>query len=206
MSCKEYELPKLDFEYGALEPFINKEIMELHYSKHHQAYVTNLNLALKELEIALESNDLNKILSLQSAIKFNGGGHLNHSLFWKMLAPKSSGGGICPEGKLKVALEKRWGSLQNFQDKFNAFVAPLQGSGWGWLGYSSISQDLVFHHTYNQDALQATTGIIPILGIDVWEHAYYLQYKNVRLAYLKQIWNVINWDYCSKVYEELLNN
>lgn len=204
MSYKEYQLPQLGFKYHELEPFISAEIMELHYTKHHKGYVSNLNVALKELDEAGAKDDMNKIVSLQSAIKFNGGGHINHSLFWKMLAPQASGGGTCPEGNLKRVLEQRWGSLQNFQEKFNAFLAPLQGSGWGWLGYSPLSQSLVFHHTHNQDPLEPITGLIPILGIDVWEHAYYLQYKNVRMEYLKQIWNVINWNYCSYIYDNLL--
>lgn len=206
MSHKEYKLPLLGFNYSELEPFISAEIMELHYTKHHKGYVSNLNTALKELDEANNLDDINKIISLQSSIKFNGGGHINHSLFWKMLAPKSIGGGAFPDGKLKSALETRWGSLEKFQDKFNAFLAPLQGSGWGWLGYSPISKGLIFHHTYNQDPLEPTTGLLPILGIDVWEHAYYLQYKNMRIDYLKQIWNVINWTYCSNIYDDLLKN
>lgn len=189
-------LPKLPYDYDALEPVISKEIMELHHSKHHNAYVTNLNKALESYANA----DLDQQIALQSAIRFNGGGHINHSIFWTNLAPQSQGGGEPPAGELADAIKKRWGSLDNFIEAFNGQAGPLQGSGWCWLGFNKKSQQLVIQNCSNQDPLYATTGLIPLLGVDVWEHAYYLQYKNVRPDYLKNIWKVVNWANVSERY------
>jgi len=192
-----YELPKLPYDYDALEPVISKEIMELHHQKHHNAYVTNLNKALESYKTA----DLDQQIALQAAIRFNGGGHINHSIFWTNLAPKNQGGGELPKGELAEQIKQRWGSLESFIEVFNGQAAPLQGSGWCWLGYSKTSRQLVIHTCNNQDPLFATTGLVPLLGIDVWEHAYYLQYKNVRLDYLKNIWQVVNWANVAERYE-----
>lgn len=189
---KKYELPALHYELDALEPVISGEIMKLHYEKHHQGYVNNLNAALEKYEAAEKSGDLAAMISLQSAIKFNGGGHLNHSIFWTNLAPKSAGGGELPTGELADAINKEWGSLDDFIANFNAVTGPIQGSGWGWLGFNKAKKRLEIATCTNQDPL-ITKGLIPLLGIDVWEHAYYLQYKNVRPDYLKAIWSVVNW-------------
>ncbi|KDD73082.1 Iron/manganese superoxide dismutase [Helicosporidium sp. ATCC 50920] len=184
-------LPDLPFDYGALQPVISGEIMELHHKKHHQAYVTNLNKALEQSQEASNKNDLGGQIALQSAIKFNGGGHLNHSIFWKnLISPKDF---VPPSAELKADLEAAFGSVESFISQFNAAAAGVQGSGWGWLGYNKSVQKLVIATTANQDPLQPTTGIVPLLGIDVWEHAYYLQYKNVRPDYLKEVWKVVNW-------------
>lgn len=187
-----YTLPDLPYEYDALEPFISSEIMRLHHSKHHQAYVNNLNVALEKFETASAKRDVAAMIALQGAIKFNGGGHVNHSIFWTNLAPKGKGGGQAPTGDLANAINEQWGSLENFIEKFNATAGPVQGSGWGWLGFNPTSNRLEIVACPNQDPL-SVLGLVPLLGIDVWEHAYYLQYKNARPEYLKQIWEVVNW-------------
>ncbi|KAF8940393.1 Superoxide dismutase [Mn], mitochondrial [Dissophora ornata] len=186
-----HTLPALPYAYNALEPYISKEIMEVHHSKHHQAYVNGLNAAEEKLGSAFNSSDVNDEIALQSAIKFNGGGHINHTIFWENLAPKGHGGK--PTGELLSEIEKTWGSLDKFIEKFNAQTAAVQGSGWGWLAYNKDFKRLEIATTANQDPLKPTTGLIPLLGIDVWEHAYYLQYKNVRPDYLKAVWEVVNW-------------
>jgi len=198
-----YQIPKLPYSFDALEPVISKEIMELHYEKHHKTYVANLNAALEKYVEAEKKQDLQQMVALQSAIKFNGGGHINHSIFWTNLCPQSQGGGELPLGNLAQAIEKQFGSLDSLIEKFNALAAPIQGSGWGWLGLHPQTKKLVLVACSNQDPL-STQGLIPLLGIDVWEHAYYLQYKNVRLDYLKNIWKVVNWKNVSERYEAAL--
>ncbi|XP_007126081.1 superoxide dismutase [Mn], mitochondrial isoform X1 [Physeter macrocephalus] len=186
-----HSLPDLPYDYGALEPHINAQIMQLHHSKHHAAYVNNLNIAEEKYREALEKGDVTAQVALQPAIKFNGGGHINHSIFWTNLSP--NGGGE-PEGELLEAIKRDFGSFKNFKEKLTTVSVGVQGSGWGWLGFSKEQGRLQIAACSNQDPLQGTTGLIPLLGIDVWEHAYYLQYKNVRPDYLKAIWNVISWE------------
>jgi len=164
------KLPDLPFDFGALEPVISAEIMTLHYTKHHQAYVTNGNLALEKLQEAQHKGDVSGIISMQQAIKFNCGGHLNHSIFWKNLAPANKGGGELPTGELKTLIETQYGSLDALQTTMSAATVGVQGSGWGWLGYDKTAKKLTVTTTANQDPLQATTGLVPLLGIDVWEH------------------------------------
>ena len=185
---QEYKLPDLDYDFGALAPVISGEIMELHYTKHHQGYVTNFNTALAKYEAAGVEGKMEQL----GPLKFNGGGHINHSLFWTNLAPVAKGGGEPPAGPLKHLIEETWGSLESFIEKFNTMTVGIQGSGWGWLGLNPVTKRLCIHTTANQDPL-CTMGLIPLLGVDVWEHAYYLQYKNVRGEYLKNIWKVIDW-------------
>jgi superoxide dismutase, Fe-Mn family len=187
------KLPDLSWDYGELEPVISSEIMTLHYTKHHQAYVTNGNIALEKLEEAKNKNDNAAILALQPALKFNVGGHINHSIFWKNLASPTKGGGELGDGELRKKIESQWGNVDALQTQLSAATVGVQGSGWGWLGYDKATDRLVVTTTPNQDPLQPSTGLIPLLGIDVWEHAYYLQYKNVRPDYVKEIWKVINW-------------
>lgn len=189
---EQFQLPSLTYELDALEPVISKEIMNLHYNKHHKAYVDNLNKALEQYEKLESESDIAAQIALQAAIKFNGGGHINHSIFWTNLAPKGKGGGGAPTGELATAIDQEFGSFQNFVEQFNTKTAAIQGSGWGWLGYNKAKKRLEIVTCDNQDPL-STKGLIPLLGIDVWEHAYYLQYKNVRLDYLKSIWDVVNW-------------
>ncbi|KAI3994190.1 hypothetical protein MKX01_012447 [Papaver californicum] len=200
-----FSLPDLDYDYGALEPAISGEIMKIHHQKHHQAYITNYNKALEQLTEATAKGDTSTVVKLQSAIKFNGGGHVNHSIFWKNLTPVSEGGGELPKGSLASAIDTHFGSFEKLVQKANAEGAALQGSGWVWLGLDKELKKLVVETTANQDPL-VTKGanLVPLLGIDVWEHAYYLQYKNVRPDYLKNIWKVINWKYATEVYEKSL--
>lgn len=189
---KKFELPKLPYALDALEPVINAEIMNLHYNKHHNAYVTNLNLALEKYEEAEKKGDIDAQISLQPQIRFNGGGHINHSIFWSNLAPKNEGGGEPPKGEFAAFLQKQFGSLDQFIQEFSAQTVAIQGSGWGWLAFNPKKKRLEILTCQNQDPLSAT-GLVPLLGIDVWEHAYYLQYKNVRADYVKAIWQIVNW-------------
>ncbi|XP_045127929.1 superoxide dismutase [Mn], mitochondrial-like [Portunus trituberculatus] len=188
--CRQkHTLPDLPYDYGALEPTISAEIMQLHHSKHHQTYINNLNVAEEKLAEAKEKGDVSTIISLAPALKFNGGGHINHSIFWQNLSPD----GGEPEGELLDAINRDFGSVENMKNQLSAQTVAVQGSGWGWLGYNKQKRALQIATCPNQDPLEATTGLVPLFGIDVWEHAYYLQYKNVRPDYVKAIWNVANW-------------
>lgn len=200
---QQYQLPVLSYGLSDLEPVISAAIMDLHYNKHHAAYVANLNKALEQFAEAEQKNDVAGMVALQSAIKFNGGGHVNHSIFWTNLVPKNKGGGVPPEGALAKAIENEFGSLQKFIDHFTAKTVAIQGSGWGWLGFNKATSHLEIVTCDNQDPL-STKGLIPLLGIDVWEHAYYLQYKNVRADYVKAIWGIINWKNVSERYQVAL--
>ena len=192
-----HALPDLGYDYGALEPHISAEIMELHYSKHHATYVNNLNIAEEKYAEAQERGDLTAALALQPALKFNGGGHINHTIFWNNLSP--NGGGE-PQGELMEAIKRDFGSFDQMKEQLNTASVGVQGSGWGWLGYCKNHQGLRVATCANQDPLEPTTGLVPLFGIDVWEHAYYLQYKNVRPDYVKSIYNVANWDDVSERY------
>lgn len=194
-----YTLPALPYAYDALEPILSKEIMILHHQKHHQAYVNNLNAALEKYEKAATEEDLSAMISLQPLIQFNGGGHINHEFFWNSLAPMKNGGGELPNGELLKSINKEWGSLNLFIENFNSIAAPIQGSGWCWLGFCKRRKQLVIESCQNHELL-ITKNIIPLLCIDVWEHAYYLQYKNVRTDYLKSIWSVVNWQNVNNLY------
>ncbi|KAJ3806845.1 Mn superoxide dismutase [Lentinula lateritia] len=187
-----HTLPELPYAYNALEPFISEEIMTLHHQKHHQTYVNGLNAAE---ELYAKSPSVKEQITLHAALKFNGGGHINHTLFWKNLAPASGDGGKLTDGPLKTAIESDFGSVDNFKKVFSAKTAAIQGSGWGWLGYNSDTKKLEIVTTANQDPLLSHT---PLIGIDIWEHAFYLQYKNVKPDYLNAIWNVINFKEAEK--------
>ncbi|KAL3829023.1 hypothetical protein ACJIZ3_017825 [Penstemon smallii] len=202
-SVQTLSLPDLPYDYGALEPAISGEIMRLHHQKHHQAYVTNYNKALEQLDSAISKADASAVVKLQSTIKFNGGGHINHSIFWKNLAPVNEGGGDPPKGSLSNAIEKQFGSLEVLVQKINSEGAALQGSGWVWLALDKEFKRLLVETTANQDPIVTKgSALLPLLGVDVWEHAYYLQYKNVKPDYLKNIWKVMNWNYATQVYEK----
>lgn len=188
-----FKLPDLGYHFNALEPFISAEIMEIHYTKHHQAYVTNLNTALEKAQDAEQRGDLTALIQLQQAIRFNGGGHVNHSIFWTNLKPQKEGGGHIHQGPLLAQIEKDFLSFDHFKDKMTQMALAHQGSGWVWLGYDKAHKRLVLASCLNQDPL-SLVGLVPLLGIDVWEHAYYLQYKNVRLEYIKNIWNIVNYN------------
>jgi Fe-Mn family superoxide dismutase len=189
-----FELPKLGYEYAALEPHIDARTMEIHYTKHHQAYVTNLNNALTGTE--WENRSLEEILSgvskLPVAVRNNGGGHFNHTLFWTVMAPNAGG---LPQGKLSDALNRYFGSFDKFKEQFANAGMTRFGSGWAWL--VKVGNELKISSTPNQDnPLMDIADVkgIPILGVDVWEHAYYLKYQNRRNEYLAAFWNVVNWD------------
>ncbi len=195
------DLPELGYDFAALEPHISAAIMELHYSKHHAAYVAGYNAAMEKYLAAEKVGDIAGMVALQAALKFHGGGHVNHTIFWKSLAPAGKGGGGEPSGALAEAIQKQFGSFSKFKEKLNALSLGIQGSGWGWLGYNKADGVLALTACSNQDPL-STQGLIPLLGIDVWEHAYYLQYMNQRAKYLEQIWHVICW----KTIEERFND
>lgn len=192
MKNEPVKTPDLPYDYNALEPVISAEIMELHYTKHHKGYVTNLNAALDKYVDAEAKQDIASMIALQSAIKFNGGGHVNHSIFWTILTPVSGAGHLNPQSHLAKAIEKDFQSFDLFKERLSAAATLIQGSGWGWLGYNKGTKKLEIATCANQDPLSCQ-ALIPILGIDVWEHAYYLQYKNVRAEYVKAIWQVFNW-------------
>ncbi|CAH1970847.1 unnamed protein product [Acanthoscelides obtectus] len=186
---QKHTLPDLPYDYAALEPIISRDIMNLHHSKHHQTYVTNLNAAEEKIKLATEKGDVSTAISLMPALKFNGGGHLNHSIFWQNLSPSRTE----PSEGLCKAIQASFGSMDNMKKQLSAQTVAIQGSGWGWLGYDKSSGVIKIITCANQDPLQATTGLVPILGIDVWEHAYYLQYKNMRADYVNAIFDIINW-------------
>lgn len=184
-------LPDLPYDYGALEPHISGKIMELHHAKHHQTYVNGLNSALDSIADAESRGDFTAAASVAPLLNFHGGGHLNHSLFWENLAPAKRDGGGEPEGNLSKAIEEDFSSFNNFKKQMNTALAGIQGSGWAWLVKDKTSGTLGLVTRANQDPV--TGSLAPLLGIDAWEHAYYLQYENRKAEYFEAIWNVINW-------------
>ncbi|MBI3639832.1 MAG: superoxide dismutase [Thaumarchaeota archaeon] len=193
-----YELPKLPYAYDALEPHIDSKTMEIHYTKHHQAYTNGLNTALESLGSELQNMELTKLLSsldkvpenVRGAVNFHGGGYDNHTLFWNNM--KQNGGGT-PGGKVSDAIKSVFGSFDAFKEKFSKDTGAIQGSGWGWLAYNPATKKVEFTTMPNQTSPR-TKGLIPLLGLDVWEHAYYLKYQNKRPDYIAAWWNVVNWD------------
>lgn len=198
-----FELPELPYAYDALEPTIDKETMNIHHTKHHNTYVTNLNNALEGHE-DLQSKSLEDLLTnldslpagIQTAVRNNGGGHANHSLFWKTMSPNGGGN---PTGELADKINEKFGSFDKFKEEFQASAAGRFGSGWAWLVVNN--GELEVTSTANQDN-PIMEGKTPLLGLDVWEHAYYLNYQNRRPDYAAEFWNVVNWDEVSKNYEE----
>ena len=185
-----YELPDLPYDYDALEPHISGEIMQLHHDKHHATYVAGANTALEKLEKAREEGaDANEIRALSKNLAFNLGGHTNHSIFWKNLSP--NGGGE-PTGELAEAINRDFGSFEKFKDHFSAAATGLQGSGWAVLGYDHIAGRLIIEQLTDQQG-NVSVDFTPLLMLDMWEHAFYLQYKNVKADYVKAFWNVVNW-------------
>jgi superoxide dismutase, Fe-Mn family len=197
-SMTQYELPKMPYAYDALEPHIDAKTMEIHHTKHHQAYTTKLNDALGKCSSDVQNKDILDILSnlnqvpseLKSAINFNGGGYDNHKLFWNNMKP--NGGGE-PGGAVADAINASFGSFADFKEKFSSTTAVIQGSGWGWLVYNPSSSKVEYVAMSNQDSPR-TKGLVPLLGLDVWEHAYYLNYQNKRPDYIAAWWNVVNWE------------
>ncbi|CCH43980.1 Superoxide dismutase [Mn], mitochondrial [Wickerhamomyces ciferrii] len=184
-------LPDLDYDYGALEPHISGQINELHHKKHHQTYVNGYNTAIEQAAEAAAKDDILKSIELTQHIKFHGGGIRNHNLFWKNLAPTSQGGGELPTGALASKINDQYGSIDKLIGLTNTKLAGVQGSGWAFIAKNNENGAIEVVQTYNQDTL--TSKYTPLIAIDAWEHAYYLEYQNVKADYFKAIWNVINW-------------
>ena len=195
------ELPKLDYEYNALEPHIDARTMEIHHTKHHQGYIDKLNKALEGSDLADKDvdeilKDLNSVPEdIQTVVRNNGGGHSNHSLFWKVLSP--NGGGE-PAGKLLEVINAKFGSFDKFKEEFSNAAGTRFGSGWAWLVVNDGELEIM--STANQDS-PLSEGKTPILGLDVWEHAYYLNYQNKRPDYIAAFWNIVNWEEVGKRLE-----
>ena len=195
-------LPSLPYAYDALEPYIDQETMKIHHTKHHQAYVNNLNAAL-EAYPDLQKESVEELIShldllpenIRTAVRNNGGGHANHSLFWQLLSP--SGGGV-PNGVVAKVINQKFGSFDKFKEEFNKAAATRFGSGWAWLVLNK--GELEVYSTANQDS-PLMEGKIPLLGLDVWEHAYYLHYQNRRPEYIDAFWNIVNWNHVEKLYQ-----
>lgn len=197
-----FELPKLPYDYTALDAVIDEQTMHLHHEKHHGAYVTNLNNALKDhpelASLSLEAllKDLNRVPeAIRTAVRNNGGGHANHSMFWNIMSPK---GGGSPSGALGKAIDEQFGGFDAFRAKFNDAGVKRFGSGWAWLVLKGGKLDVV--STANQDN-PIMEGAYPVMGNDVWEHAYYLRYQNRRAEYLDKWWNLVNWEEVARRYE-----
>ena len=178
------------YDYSALEPHISAEIMELHHSKHHQAYVDGANQALEKLAAARESGDFATVPMLEKNLAFNLGGHTNHSVFWKNMSPD---GGDRPTGDVASLIDEHFGSFDGFKGQFEAAGTTVQGSGWAVLAWDSIGQKPLIFQLWDQQG-NVPLGLTPLLMLDMWEHAFYLQYKNVKADYVKAWWNVVNWD------------
>jgi superoxide dismutase, Fe-Mn family len=191
-----FTLPELQYPTDALEPFVDKMTMEIHHGKHHGTYVTNLNKALESapqlggasIEELLANGCASAPEAIRTAVRNNGGGHINHSMFWKIMAPKAGGQ---PGGKLAEAIKSVFGTFDTFKEKFGAAAMGRFGSGWAWLAKDSAGK-LEIYSTANQDS-PLMEGKFPVMGIDVWEHAYYLKYQNRRAEYVAAWWNVVNW-------------
>ncbi|GAP64160.1 MAG: superoxide dismutase [Ardenticatenia bacterium] len=197
-----HELPALPYAYDALEPYIDARTMEIHHTKHHQGYVNNLNKAL-EAYPHLQDKSVEELLrniesvpeDIRTAVRNNGGGHANHSLFWTIMAPNAGG---APSGELAAAIDAAFGSFDAFKEAFSKAAATRFGSGWAWLVVTAFGE-LKVYSTPNQDS-PYMFGHTPILGLDVWEHAYYLNYQNRRGDYIGNWWNVVNWDKVAEYY------
>jgi len=210
-----YELPKLAYAYDALEPHIDARTMEIHHTKHHQAYVTNLNNALASAGITGPDcmckllGDLSQYPeNIRAAVRNNGGGHANHKLFWKLIGPRPAGATAAPKGKLAEAIDATFGGFDKFKEEFGKAAATRFGSGWAWLVLTPAGT-LAIGSTANQDSPlmgKAVAGLEgkPVLGLDVWEHAYYLRYQNRRPDYVAAFWNVVNWDFVEERHGRLM--
>jgi Fe-Mn family superoxide dismutase len=199
----QFVLPELPYALKALEPHIDAQTMELHHGKHHQNYVTGANRALSQLADIREGGDAGLVRQWARELSFHVGGHINHCLFWKMLAPAGKGGGGKPEGALADAIERDFGGFDKFAAHFKANALQVESNGWGWLLVEPMSKRLmIVQMTSQQD--RWLTGAKPVLGIDVWEHAYYLKYQNKRSDYIDAFMNVINWPFASKLYDDAI--
>lgn len=186
---KPYELPDLDYDYGALEPHYSARVLELHHSKHHAGYVKGVNATLDKLAAAREAGDLSTLVGLEKTLAFNLSGHVLHTLFWKNLSP--SGGGR-PEGELAAAIDEHFGGYDAFHAQMSEAVGTVQGSGWGALSWEPMGERLYIEQVYDHQGNVGQSGV-PLLVIDAWEHAFYLQYENRKAEYVEAIWNVVDW-------------
>ena len=186
---KPYSLPALDYDYSALEPYYSARMLELHHDKHHKAYVDGVNTTLEKLAGTRESGDLSSIVGLEKTLAFNLSGHVLHSIFWKNLSPS---GGHTPDGELAAAINEFFGSFDKFKKQLTQATATVQGSGWGALSWEPLGERLFTEQIYDHQGNTGQGGV-PLLVIDAWEHAYYLQYENRRPEYVDAIWNVIDW-------------
>ncbi|MDR2748833.1 MAG: superoxide dismutase [Bifidobacteriaceae bacterium] len=193
-----YELPELPYDYSDLEPYISGAIMELHHDKHHNAYVAGANQSLEQLEDARQKDDFGKINQLSKNYAFNFAGHVNHSLFWDNMAPT----GQEAHGELLEAIRDQFGSLEIFKKQFSAVAAGVQGAGWAVLVWDALAKRLQIVQLFDHQANLALS-LTPILLLDVWEHAYYLDYKNVRGDYINAWWNIINWEDANKRFTKV---
>lgn len=197
----EYTLPPLPYAYDALEPHIDAETMRIHHDRHHAGYVRGANTALSRLaEIRDGSGDASLIQHWERQLAFHASGHINHSIFWATMAPAGDGVGGRPSGALGHAIDRDFGSFEKFETHFKAAAASVEGAGWGWLVFEPVSRRLRVTQTMNQqnDGVQ---GAVPLLGVDVWEHAYYLRYQNRRGEYISAFMNVVNWPAVAVMYE-----
>jgi Fe-Mn family superoxide dismutase len=185
-----YSLPDLPYDYAALEPAITGEILELHHSKHHAAYVKGANDTLEQLEEARAKEQYGSLVGLEKTLAFNLSGHVLHSIFWDNLSPD---GGDRPEGELAAAIDEHFGSFEAFQKQLTLATQTVQGSGWGVLGWEPTGKKLVVQQVYDHHG-NVGIGSTPLLVFDAWEHAYYLQYKNVRPDYVAELWSLVNWN------------
>jgi Fe-Mn family superoxide dismutase len=185
-----YTLPELPYDYAALEPHISARIMELHHSKHHAAYVAGANAALEQMAEARSTNSFGAINKLEKDLAFHLGGHINHSIFWTNLSADGHDG---PTGELAAAIDEFFGSFDAFKAHFSAASLGIQGSGWGILSWDPVGARLIIQQLFDQQANTAQ-GTIPLLQLDMWEHAFYLDYQNVKADYVAAFWNIINWE------------
>ncbi|MBF4582650.1 superoxide dismutase [Curtobacterium sp. VKM Ac-2865] len=185
----EYTLPELPYDYAALEPHISGKIMQLHHDKHHQAYVTGANTALQQLGEARESGNFGAVNKLEKDLAFHLGGHVNHSIFWTNLGPDTK----VPEGELAAAIDEFFGSFETFKAQFAAVANGIQGSGWSVLAWDTVGQKLTTFQLFDQQA-NVPLGVVPIFMLDMWEHAFYLDYLNVKADYVKAVWNIVDWE------------
>lgn len=197
-----YSLPELSYDYSALEPHISARIMELHHSKHHKAYVDGANNSLAQMVEARESGNFANINRLEKDLAFHLGGHVNHSIFWTNLAPDAGG---TPEGEVAAAVDEFFGSFDAFQAHFQAASLGIQGSGWGVLSWDPVGARLIIQQLFDQQGNTAQ-GTIPILQLDMWEHAFYLDYQNVKADYVTAFWNIVNWENVAKRFEAARSN
>lgn len=197
-----YTLPELSYDYAALEPNISARIMELHHSKHHAAYVAGANLALEQLAEARESNNFANVAKYSKDLAFNLGGHTNHSIFWNNLSPE---GGDKPEGELAAAIDDAFGSFDAFRAHFTAAAMGIQGSGWALLSFEGLGGNMIIEQLFDQQG-NVPVATTPLLMLDMWEHAFYLDYVNVKADYVKAFWNIVNWADVAKRFEAARKN